>query len=289
MSVTEIKKGIYWVGAVDWNLRSFHGETFSTHKGTTYNSYLIVDDQVTLVDGVYTPFAEEQIKKIVEIIGGRAIDYFIVNHIEIDHSGSFPTIMNKYPQAKVYCTRNAKLGLEKYFHEQWDNEWDINIVKSGDRINLGRLSLEFLEAPMLHWPDSMFTYIKEVKLLLPNDAFGQHLASNKLFDDENDIKMLLAEAAKYYANILNPFGKLVLNKLAEIQKLGWEIDMIAPSHGIIWRQGVGEIIAAYQKWAQGEVKNKAVIAYDTMWESTAMLAHALLDGLTDEGIEARLY
>ncbi len=285
MAVTEIKKGVYWVGAVDWNIRSFHGPTFTTPYGTTYNSYLIVDEQITLVDAVYTPFAQELIDHIAEIIDPTTIDNVVVNHIETDHAGALPNIMALNPGARMFATNNAKVGLAKHF----DQDWDITVVKSGDTLKTGKYTLSFLEAPMLHWPDSMFTYIGELKLLMPNDAFGQHYASNFRFDDQVNFNHVMDEARKYYANILNPFSKLVLKKLAEVESLGLEIDMIAPSHGIIWRQNPDKILQAYSGWAKGESAKKVVILYDTMWESTTKLAKAFMEGITEAGVEAALY
>lgn len=278
MSSVVIKPDVYWVGAVDWNIRTFHGPAYSTPRGTTYNAYLIVDEQITLVDTVYGPFAQELIRHIAEIVDPAKIDNIIINHIESDHIGAFPEIMRLAPNANVYATANAVRGIKKLFFR----DYDITVVKTGDTISTGKYTFSFIEAPMLHWPDSMFTYIPELKLLLPNDAFGQHYAANVRFADQADLGLVLMEAQKYYANILNPFSKLVLKKLEEIGELGLEIDMIAPSHGFIWRNPE-VIIEAYQRWAQGTAERRIVIAYDTMWESTAKLAHALLEGVTDAG------
>ncbi len=285
MAAVEIKSNVYWVGAVDWNLRTFHGPAYTTQRGSTYNAYLIIDEEITLVDTVYGPFADDLIANISEIIDPGKIDNIIINHIESDHIGAFPKIMELTPKAKVYGTANAKKGIAKLF----PRDFDINVVKTGDSINTGKYNFQFIEAPMLHWPDSMFTYIPELKLLLPNDAFGQHYASNKRFVDEVDFASVMEEAKKYYANILNPFSPLVLKKLAQIEDLGLEIDMIAPSHGFIWRQNINAILEAYENWAKGTTNRKVVIAYDTMWESTAMMAKALLDGITEAGYEGVLY
>ncbi|HBT46889.1 MAG TPA: MBL fold metallo-hydrolase [Peptococcaceae bacterium] len=280
-----ISEGIYWVGSVDWNIRHFHGSAFSTHRGTTYNAYLIIDEKIALVDTVYGPFAEELIAKLKDLLGSRKIDYLIINHTETDHSGAFPAMRNLYPEAKVVCTQRGLEGLQAHYGA----EFDCTVVKTGDTIRLGRRSLTFIEAPMLHWPDSMFTYIPEEALLLPNDAFGQHLASSGRFDDEVDGAVLLDEAAKYYANILMPFSRLITNKLEEIKKMGLNIKMIAPSHGIIWRQNPGRIVEAYARWAEGKGVAKAIIAYDTMWQSTKKMAYALLDGLIAGGVEVKLF
>lgn len=285
MSAVKIAEKIYWVGVVDWNIRSFHGPAFHTPYGTTYNSYLIVDDKVTLVDGVYGPFTEELIANISEIVDPASIDVVVVNHIESDHSGALPHILEIAPKAKVICTRQGKAGLEKHFFKNWD----FQVVKTDDTINLGHYTLRFIEAPMLHWPDSMFTYVPEAELLLPNDAFGQHLATSQRFADEIDQSLLMTEAAKYYANILLPFSDLVVKKINELTKMGLAISQIAPSHGLIWRKEPLQIVKAYVEWATGVAKDKAVIIYDTMWDSTEKMAKSILSGLVSEGFEVKLY
>jgi anaerobic nitric oxide reductase flavorubredoxin len=281
----KILENIYWVGAVDWNIRHFHGFTYSTHRGTTYNAYLIIDKKVALVDTVQHPFAEEMMERIKEIVDPSKIDYIIANHVESDHSGSIAEVLKHAPNATVIGTANCQKGLEKHYF----GNWKFQTVKTGDTLTLGDRTLSFLEAPMLHWPDSMFTYIEKDALLLPNDAFGQHLATSKRFDDEVDQNILMWEAAKYYANILWPFSALVTRKIEEVQKLGLKIDMIAPSHGIIWRKAPMKIVKAYLRWAGGEAKKKVLIVYDTMWESTEKMAKAMLEGIRNEGVEATLY
>ena len=281
----KVLENIYWVGAIDWNIRHFHGFTYSTHRGATYNAYLIVDKKIALVDTVQHPFAEEMIERIKEVIDPSKIDYIIANHVESDHSGSIAEILKHAPNATVVGTANCQKGLEKHYF----GNWKFQVVKTGDTLNLGERTLSFLEAPMLHWPDSMFTYIEKDALLLPNDAFGQHLATSKRFDDEVDQNILMEEAAKYYANILWPFSTLVTRKIEEVQKLGLKIGMIAPSHGIIWRKDPMKIVKAYLKWAKGEAKKNVLIVYDTMWESTEKMAKAMLEGISSEGVEATLY
>jgi len=281
----KVLKKIYWVGAIDWNIRHFHGFTYSTHRGATYNAYLIVDKKIAMVDTVQHPFAGEMIERIKEVIDPSKIDYIIANHVESDHSGSISEILKHAPKATVVGTANCQKGLEKHYF----GNWKFQVVKTGDTLNLGERTLSFLEAPMLHWPDSMFTYIEKDALLLPNDAFGQHLATSKRFDDEVDQNILMGEAAKYYANILWPFSTLVTRKIEEVQKLGLKIGMIAPSHGIIWRSDPMKIVKAYLKWAKGEAKKKALIVYDTMWESTEKMAKAMLEGISSEGVEVTLF
>ncbi len=281
----KVLENIYWVGVVDWNKRHFHGFTYSTHRGTTYNAYLIVDKKVALVDTVQHSFADEMIERIKEIIDPSKIDYIIANHVESDHSGSIAEIMKLAPKATVVGTANCQKGLEKHYF----GNWDFQVVKTGDTLNLGERTLSFLEAPMLHWPDSMFTYIEKDALLLSNDGFGQHLATSKRFDDEVDQNVLMWEAAKYYANILWPYSTLVTRKIEQVQKLNLKIDMIAPAHGIIWRKDPMKIVKAYLKWASGEAKKQILIVYDTMWESTEKMAKAMLEGIISEGVEAKLY
>ncbi|MDN5348173.1 MAG: hypothetical protein PWP65_1737 [Clostridia bacterium] len=283
--ITALAEGIYWVGAVDWNIRSFHGPAFSTHRGTTYNAYLVVDEKVALIDTVYGPFTEELVAKLKRVNDPVKIDYLVINHTESDHSGAFPAIMKLCPRARVLCTQRGYDSLKAHYNA----EFDYTIVKSGDSISLGRRSLTFIEAPMLHWPDSMFTYVPEEALLLPNDAFGQHIATTNRFDDEVDIGLVMDEAAKYFANILMPFSNLILKKLEEIQKLGLNIKTIGPSHGIIWRRDPGRIIEAYSRWSESRGTAKAIIAYDTMWLSTEKMALAIMDGLVAGGAEVKLF
>lgn len=285
MKAVEIKKNVYWLGVIDWNVRYFHGATYSTHRGTTYNSYMIMDEQPTLVDTVYTPFAGELLDSIRTLMDPREIKYVVVNHVEVDHAGSLPAVMAAAPDATIICSPKAAPVIDRYFNTNWKKQ----IVKTGDSISLGKNTLSFVEAPMLHWPDSMFTYMPEEKLLLPNDAFGQHLATSSRFDDDTELSVVMEEAQKYYANILLPFGPLVLKKIEEVVKMGIEIDMIAPSHGVIWRKDPGKIINSYVSWAKGENKKKATVVYETIWGSTEKMAHAILEGLVEGGMAAKLY
>ena len=285
MSKIQLLPGIYWVGAVDWNVRAFHGHTYNTKRGTTYNAYLIVDEKIALVDTVHGPFASEMIEKIREIVPPEKIDYIIANHVETDHSGALPALIKLCPKAKVLGTAKCKDGLYKNYY----GSWDFQVVKTGNTLPLGTRTLTFLEAPMLHWPDSMFTYIASDALLMPNDAFGQHLASSERFDDEVDPAALMDEAAKYYANILWPLSDLVLRKIDDVQKLKLAIKMIAPSHGIIWRKDPGRIVNSYVSWARNDTKNKIVIAYETMWGSTEKMARKICEGATESGVSVKLF
>ena len=281
----KVLENVFWVGAVDWNVRNFHGFTYSTHRGTTYNAYLIVDDKTALIDSVYGPFASEMIERIKAVVDPSKIDYLVANHVETDHSGAISEILRLAPKTKLLGTARCKEGLQKHYF----GDWDFQVVKTGDEVKLGKRTLRFIEAPMLHWPDSMFTYVEKDALLLPNDAFGQHLATSKRFDDEVDEKILMDEAAKYYANILWPFNQLILRKIDEIQKMGLKINMIAPSHGIVWRSNPGKIVEAYVRWSKGEAKGRILVVYDTMWNSTEKMAKAMIEGICSEGVETMLF
>jgi len=285
LSPVKVLENIFWVGVVDWNLRHFHGFSYSAQRGTTYNAYLIVDKKIALVDTVEHSFADEMIEKIKEIIDPSKIDYIITNHVESDHSGSIKEILKLAPNATIVGTANCKAGLEKHYF----GNWKFQTVKTGDTLNLGDRTLTFLEATMLHWPDTMFTYIEKDGLLLSNDGFGQHLASSKRFDDEVDQNVLMWEAGKYYANILWLYSSVVLRKIEEVQKLGLKINMIAPSHGLIWRMDPMKIITSYIKWAKGEAEKKVIIVYDTMWKSTEKMAKAMLEGISNEGLKVKLF
>jgi flavorubredoxin len=281
MKTVELNQGIYWVGAVDWNVRDFHG--YSTPFGTTYNAYLIGDEKTALVDTVKAPFFAEMLGRISEIIDPSKIDYVIANHVEVDHSGSLPQIVERIGKPIVVTSDRGTKGLDKYHQKSFQ----YKIVKTGEILSLGRRTLAFVEAPMLHWPDSMFTYLKEDRILMPNDAFGQHVASAKRFEDEVGDEVM-KHAGKYFANILWPLAPLILKKVDEVVKMGIPIDMIAPSHGLIWRKDPGRIVQAYVDWSKGKARNKVVVIYDTMWGSTEALAKAILKGLVEEGVEAKL-
>lgn len=285
MKPLEIKKDIFWVGAVDWQIKNFHGHTYTTQRGTTYNAYLILDEKVALVDTVFAPYAEELVQRIKEIIPLEKIDYIIANHVETDHSGALPEILKTCPKAKVVGTNKCKEGLWRNFYLPMD----FQTVKTNDRISLGKKTLNFIEAPMIHWPDSMFTYCPEEKILLPNDAFGQHYASSQRFDDEVDNCILMDEAAKYYANILWPLGPIIWKKLQEIKRMNLAIDMIAPSHGIIWRREPAQIINAYERWSQDTTSDKVVVVYETMWQATAKMARKIVEGIAAEGLGVKLF
>jgi flavorubredoxin len=284
MKATEIKPGIFWVGAIDWAVRDFHG--YVTPKGTSYNNYLIMDDQITLVDTVKHDFARHTIKNIMSLTGFSKIRNIVINHIEPDHSSSLDQIIALAPDARIFITARGLKGLERHFDT---SSWNFAVVKSGDTLNTGKYTLQFIETPMLHWPDSMMTYVKEAKLLISQDAFGQHIASTARFDDEFEACASQAELDEavidYYANILMPFGQLIKAKISEIEKLGLEIDMIAPDHGIIWRKDPGRVIGKYLDLANGKASLSVAIIYDTMWHSTERMTIPIMQGIRDEGVD----
>ena len=262
--------------------REFHG--YSTTRAT-YNAYLVMGQQTALVDTVKAEFFPEMLSQIESLINPADIDYLVVNHLEMDHSGGLPQFMAVSPKAQIVATDNGIKGLARHFR----GDWPLIKVKSGEEFDLGNKTLQFLEAYMLHWPDSMFTYVKEDRLLLPNDGFGQHFASYQRFDDElPGLETVMEEAAKYFANILMPLAPLIPPLLRKVEKLGLEIDMIAPSHGIIWRSHLDRIIQAYTNWSTGVAENRALIIYDSMWGSTEAMAKAIATGLSQAGMENKL-
>jgi flavorubredoxin len=276
----ELKKDIYWVGAIDWDLRNFHG--YLTPRGTTYNAYLIIDKKITLVDTVKHYKFDEMLSRIKEIADPKKIDYLISNHVEMDHSGSLPKILKYCQNAKIITSTLGEKGLKKHYKK----DWNFEVVNAGDTLNIGSRDLHFVPIPMVHWPDSMVTYSPNDKLLLPNDAFGQHIASAERFDDELDWGLLKEEAAKYYANIVMSYGDQVKKALDALKDL--KIDMIAPSHGIIWRTHIKKLLKEYKKWANYETENKALIIYDSMWGSTEKMAKTLAEGLEESKLKVTM-
>ena len=266
---------VTWVGKVDWELRRFHGDEYSTWKGSSYNSYLIKDEKVALVDTVWQPFDKEFVNNLREEINLEDIDYIIANHAENDHSGALPELMSYIPDTPIYCTNNAVKSLKGYYHR----DWNFITVKTGDVLELGNTKLVFVEAPMLHWPDSMFCYLTGENILFSNDAFGQHYATESLYNNMVDTAELYAEAIKYYANILTPFSPLVIKKINEVLGLELPVDMICPAHGVIWKEDPTQIIHAYLKWADSYQENQISIVYDTMWGATRRMAKAIALGI----------
>ncbi len=282
---TELIDGVYWGGVVDWGIRHFHGFELSTHRGTSYNAYLIVDDKVALVDSVWEPFADEFIENIRQVVAPARIDYVIANHAEPDHSSSLPAIMRLCPDATVVVSKRGAESIPGHYHEKWN----FKTVGTGDAINLGRRELKFIEAPMLHWPDSMFTYLAPDGILMPNDAFGQHYATAFRFNNQVNRQELYEEALKYYANILTPYSRQVIRKIDEVVAMNLPVSMIAPSHGVIWRDEPLQIVHKYHEWAEQKPHPRTVILYDTMWQATRKMAEAIGDGLRDREVDFKLF
>lgn len=281
MKAKQIKENIHWVGVKDWNLREFHG--YATPYGSTYNSYIIMAEKIALIDGVKACLSPEMIRRVQSVVEFSKIDYLVVNHVEMDHSGNVPEIMKLAPQAKIVTDAAGKMALEAHFDT---TGWRYEIVKTGDSLSLGNKTLEFMATPMLHWPDSMMTYLREDKVLFSNDGFGQHIASDGLLVNEQPMDVVMREAQSYYANILYPFAAQAEKALATAGDLRLDIEMIAPSHGCIWngKNEVSTIISAYAKWASGEDAGKAVIVYDSMWGATAAMANEIMAVFQDAGI-----
>ena len=280
--MVEVRKEVYWVGAIDWDLRSFHG--YSTPFGSTYNAYLILDKWPTLVDTVKEEFSDEMISRIKEIIDPSKIKYIVSNHTELDHSGSIDKLLKFCPEADVVCSPKGAEGLKRHFNK----DWRFKVVETGDVLNTGKKNLKFFLTPMVHWPDSMVCYLEQDKMLLSNDAFGQHYASNERFADEASLDIIFKEAAKYYANIVMPYGESTVKALDKLECL--EMEMICPSHGLIWRRklDIDCIVSLYCKWSNYESEEKMLIVYDTMWHSTEMIAKKLYQLLDKEGVRVKL-
>ena len=280
MKAKKIKENIYWVGAIDWDVRNFHG--YSTQRGTTYNAYLIIDEKITLIDTVKHSFTNEMLARISNIIDPSKIDYIVSNHVEMDHSGALPRMLELAPNATIITCPNGDKGLKAHYKK----DWNFKIVKTNDKISLGNRSLEFVLTPMVHWPDNMVAYMPEEKILFSNDSFGQHYASSERFDDECPPDIIMEEAKKYYANIVLPYGKSVQKELEAVSAL--DIKIIAPSHGVIWRSNLDKIIPLYQIWSKNETSKKAVIVYDTMWHSTEIMANALMEVFEEKGFNTSI-
>lgn len=267
---------VTWVGKTDWELRKFHGEEYSTHRGSSYNSYLLRAEKTVLMDTVWSPFSHEYVASLAAEVDLDSIDYVVMNHAEPDHSGALCEVMRRIPDVPIYCTANGVKSMRGMYHK----DWNFHPVKTGDTLNIGQgLDLVFVEAPMLHWPDTMMSYLTGEAILFSNDAFGQHLASEGLYNDTVDTCELFQEAMKYYANILTPFSKLVTRKIQEFVGLNLPLKMICPSHGVIWRDNPMQIAEAYLKWAQDYQEDQVVILYDTMWNATRRMAELIAQGV----------
>ncbi len=271
----KISDTVTWVGKIDWEIRKYHGQEYSTHKGTSYNSYLIKDKKNVLIDTVWQPFSKEFVTNLKKEIDLNKIDYIIMNHSEIDHSGALTELMREIPKTPIYCTKSCVGALKGHYHQNWN----FVEVKTGDTLDIGENKLTFIEARMLHWPDSMFTYLSGESILFSNDAFGQHYASELMYNNKVDQEELFQEAIKYYANILTPFSKFVVKKIEEILSLGLPVNMICPSHGIIWRDNPLQIVNKYMEWANNYQENQITIIYDTMWNGTRRMAEAIAEGI----------
>lgn len=271
----QVKNNVSWIGYTDWELESFHGDDFSIMNGSSQNAYLVQEEKTVLIDTIWTPHRFEFVENLKKEIDLEKIDFIVANHGECDHSGSLPALMKEIPDTPIYCTANAVKSIEGQYGKLG---WNFHIVKTGDSVDVGNgKKLVFVEMRMLHWPDSMATYLTEDHILFSNDAFGQHYAVEELFNDKANQCVLHKEAMKYFANILNPFAQILQKKLEEIGKLNLPIDMIAPSHGTIWRENPMQIVESYARWAEAYQEDQITIAYDTMWEGTAKIAHKIAE------------
>ncbi|MST84411.1 anaerobic nitric oxide reductase flavorubredoxin [Hallella mizrahii] len=283
----KITDNVTWVGKVDWDLVHFHGDELSTFHGSSYNAYLIKDEKNVLIDTVWRPYDREFVKRLKEVIDLKDIDYIVMNHNEIDHSGALPELLREIPGTPIYCTKKGEAILRGHYHQDWNY---VN-VKTGDTLNIGKHTLTFIEAPMLHWPDTMFTYMSGDDILFSNDAFGQHYATESLFDTAANVNDVMYEAEKYYTNILNLYSPMVARKVKEVLGMNLPIKMIAPSHGVIWTKYIQQIIENYQKWSTPYQENQITIVYDTMWQSTRLMGEAIAEGIrrADPSVEVKLY
>ena len=271
-----IKNNVSWVGIIDWELQTFHGHEYSTHNGSTYNAYLVEEEKTVLIDTVWKPFDQEFVANLEKEVDLSSIDYIVMNHGEVDHSGALPELMKRIPNTPIYCTANAVKSLKGQYHQ----DWDFHVVKTGDKLDVGNgKELIFVEMQMLHWPDSMASYLTGDNILFSNDAFGQHYAVQELFNDLADPCVLEAESMKYYANILNPFNPILRKKLEEVLALNLPIDIIATSHGVIWRENPVQIVEKYMAWANDYQENQVTLIYDTMWNGTKRLAEKIAEGI----------
>ncbi len=280
----KITDKVTWVGKIDWELKHFHGNEYSTMKGSSYNSYLIRDRKTVLIDTVWQPYDKEFVSRLKQEIDLQAIDYIIMNHSEIDHSGALPELMREIPDTPIYCTANGEKIIKGHYHQ----DWNFHIVKTGNTLSIGDHTLTFVEAPMLHWPDTMFTYLSGENILFSNDAFGQHYATESLYNDTADQGELMAEATKYYANILTPFSKLVVKKIEEVLSFQLPLALICPSHGVIWKDHPTQIVEQYLTWAKEYQENQITVIYDTMWNSTRAMAEAIAQGIELEDRQVKI-
>lgn len=278
---------VTWVGKIDWQLTTFHGDELSTHRGSSYNSYLIQDEKTVLVDTVWKPYDHEFVARLKETVDLKKIDYIVMNHNEIDHSGALIELMREIPGTPIYCTAKGEAILRGHYHQDWNY---VN-VKTGDKLPIGKHTLTFIECPMLHWPDTMITYLDGEEILFSNDIFGEHFATESLFDDTEKLPEIMYEAEKYYANIITPYSPMAARKLKEILGMNLPLKLIAPSHGVIWRSHIADIIEAYRLWSADYQENQVTLVYDTMWNSTRSMAEAIADGIheADPEVKVKVY
>ncbi|MBR1774046.1 MAG: anaerobic nitric oxide reductase flavorubredoxin [Bacteroidales bacterium] len=273
----QITPKVTWVGKIDWELKTFHGDELSTHKGSSYNSYLIRDEKTALIDTSWIPYDKEFVNNLKQEIELNKIDYIIMQHNECDHSGALVELMREIPNTPIYCTAKGEAIIRGHYHK----DWNFVNIKTGDTLPLGETTLTFVEAPMLHWPDTMFTYMSGENILFSNDGFGQHFATESLFNDAVDSSEVYYEAMKYYCNILNLFSPMVTKKIKEILAMNLPLNMICPSHGIIWKDNPEQIVETYLKWADAYQENQITLVYDTMWQSTRLMAQAIAKGIQE--------
>jgi flavorubredoxin len=281
-SAIKVTDHVYWVGAIDWTIRDFHG--YTTPHGSTYNAYLVMADDITLIDTVKAPFKDEMLSRIKSVVDPSKIKYIISNHSEMDHSGSLPEVIDFIKPEKVFASAVGVKTLKELFHDQHE----IMPVKDGEKLSLGNMELTFMETRMIHWPDSMFTYLAKDEILFSQDAFGMHLATLERFADEIPVATLEYEGATYYANIVLPYSQIVLKALEKVAASGLKIKIIAPDHGPIWRKDLGFILDLYKKWASQKPTAKAVVVYATMWHSTEKMASAISEALAQAGVKVKL-
>ena len=276
---------VTWVGKTDWQLTRFHGDELSTDHGSSYNSYLIRDDKTVLIDTVWQPYDREFVSRLKEVVDLSAIDAIVMNHNEIDHSGALPELLREIPGTPIYCTCKGKEILRGHYHE----DWNFVTVHTGDTLSTDSHTLTFIEAPMLHWPDTMVSYFDgDGGILFSNDVFGQHFATESIFDDTENLSDLMYEALKYYANIVSPYSPMAARKLKEILGMNLPMRLIAPSHGVVWRSHVADIIESYRQWSANYQENRITLIYDTMWNSTRRMAESIAEGIEQADPEVKV-
>lgn len=274
----QLTNHVSWVGKVDWELTRFHGDEYSTHRGSSYNSYLVRDEKVALIDTVWQPYDREFVSRLKQEIDLKQIDFIVMNHNEIDHSGALPELMREIPGTPIYCTKKGEAIIRGHYHQ----DWNFVNVKTGDTLSLGKSTLTFVEMTMLHWPDSMLTYLDaDGGIMFSNDAFGQHYATESLYNDKVCQSELMYEAEKYYTNILNLYSPMITKKIQQILAMNLPVAMICPSHGVIWKENPMQIVEKYQAWANAYQEDQVTIVYDTMWQSTRKMGEAIADGIRE--------